>query len=49
VFADSVALDPKALQDALQTQIDLGNLEQIPKDSRWLDLQWADQQADKRY
>lgn len=49
VFADSVAIDPKALQDALATQVDLGNLEQIPKDSSWIDLQWADQQAGKGY
>lgn len=49
VFADSVAVDPVALQDALQTQIDLGNLTQAPEDSSWIDLQWADQQAGKRY
>lgn len=49
VFADSVAVDPKALQDALQTQIDLGNLTEVPKDPSWIDLQWADKQAGKRY
>lgn len=49
VFADSVAVEPQALQDALQTQIDLGNLAQVPADSSWIDVQWADQQAAKRY
>lgn len=49
VFADSVAVDPNALQDALQTQIDLGNLTEVPKDPSWIDLQWADKQASKRY
>lgn len=49
VFADSVAVDPKALQDALQTQVDLGNLPEVPKDQSWIDLQWADQQAAKHY
>lgn len=49
VFADSVAVEPQALQDALQTQIDLGNLAQFPADSSWIDVQWADQQAAKRY
>lgn len=49
VFADSVAVEPKALQDALQTQVDLGNLSEIPKDSSWIDLEWADQQAAKHY
>jgi len=49
VFADSVAIEPKALQDALQTQVDLGNLGQIPSDSSWVDLEWADKQAAKAY
>jgi NitT/TauT family transport system substrate-binding protein len=49
VFADSVAIDPKALHDALQTQVDLGNLGQIPSDSSWVDLGWADKQAAKSY
>lgn len=49
VFAESVAVDPKALQDALQTQVDLGNLPEVPKDQSWIDLQWADQQAAKHY
>lgn len=49
VFADSVAIEPKALQDALQTQVDLGNLAQIPADPSWIDLQEADKQAAKRY
>jgi NitT/TauT family transport system substrate-binding protein len=49
VFADSVAIEPKALQDALQTQVDLGNLGQIPSDSSWVDLEWADKQAAKSY
>ena len=49
VFADSLAVEPQALQDALQTQIDLGNLAQVPADSSWIDVQWADQQAAKRY
>lgn len=49
VFADSVAIEPKALQDALQTQVDLGNLGQIPTDSSWVDLEWADKQAAKAY
>ena len=38
VFADSVAIEPKALQDALTTQVDLGNLERIPEDTSWIDL-----------
>ena len=38
VFADSVAIEPKALQDALATQVDLGNLERIPEDTSWIDL-----------
>jgi len=49
VFADSVAIEPKALQDALQTQVDLGNLGQIPSDTSWVDLGWADKQAAKTY
>jgi NitT/TauT family transport system substrate-binding protein len=49
VFADSVAIDPKALHDALQIQVDLGNLGQIPSDSSWVDLGWADKQAAKSY
>lgn len=44
VFADSVAVDANALQSALQTQVDLGNLAEIPKDQSWVDLQWANQQ-----
>src|SRR3546814_2785559 len=37
VFAESVAVPQRSLTDALQTQIDLGNLERIPQDPRWLD------------
>lgn len=49
VFADSVALPPQALTDALQTQVELGNLERLPADARWLDLQWANTIAGKTY
>jgi len=47
VFAESVAVPPQSLTDALQTQIDLGNLREIPQDPKWLDLDWANQLADK--
>lgn len=49
VFADSVVIAPEALHNALKTQVDLGNLKEVPKDQLWLDLQWADQQATKSY
>lgn len=49
VFADSVAIPPQALTDALQTQVDLGNLDKIPTDARWLDLGWANEIAGKSY
>lgn len=49
VFADSVAIPPQALADALQTQVELGNLGKIPTDPRWLDLDWADRIAGKAY
>lgn len=49
VFAQSVAIAPEALHNALQTQVDLGNLKEEPQDQRWLDLQGADEQAAKRY
>ncbi|MCD0503206.1 ABC transporter substrate-binding protein [Bordetella petrii] len=49
VFADSVAIPPAALNDALQTQVDLGNLDKIPQDARWLDLDWSNQAAEKTY
>lgn len=49
VFADSVAIPPQALTDALQTQVELGNLAKVPADPRWLDLGWADQIAGKAY
>ncbi|CAB3644331.1 MAG: ABC transporter substrate-binding protein [Achromobacter sp.] len=49
VFADSVAIPPQALTDALQTQVDLGNLDKIPADPRWLDLDWANRIAGKAY
>ncbi|MBO9352686.1 PhnD/SsuA/transferrin family substrate-binding protein [Bordetella petrii] len=47
VFAESVAVPPQSLTDALQTQIDLGNLREIPQDPKWLDLDWANQLADQ--
>ncbi|MCV6902806.1 MAG: ABC transporter substrate-binding protein [Achromobacter xylosoxidans] len=49
VFADSVAIPPQALTDALQTQVELGNLGKIPTDPRWLDLDWANRIAGKAY
>ncbi|AVJ31034.1 ABC transporter substrate-binding protein [Achromobacter spanius] len=49
VFADSVAVPEQALKDALQTQIDLGNLDRIPADGKWLDLGYADSIAGKAY
>lgn len=49
VFADSVAVPEQALKDALQTQIDLGNLDKIPEDSKWLDLGYAQQLSGKAY
>lgn len=49
VFAESVALPPQSLTDALQTQIDLGNLKQIPQDAKWLDLGWSNEIAGKTY
>lgn len=49
VFAQSVAIAPEALHNALQTQVDLGNLKEEPQDQRWLDLHGADEQAAKRY
>ncbi|WP_342065577.1 ABC transporter substrate-binding protein [Achromobacter kerstersii] len=49
VFADSVAVPEQALKDALQTQIDLGNLDRIPQDAKWLDLQTAQQISSKTY
>lgn len=49
VFADSVELRQPALNDALQTQVDLGNLARIPEDGKWLDLSWANEIAGKAY
>lgn len=49
VFADSVELRQPALNDALQTQVDLGNLARIPADEKWLDLSWANEIAGKTY
>ncbi|OZI35423.1 ABC transporter substrate-binding protein [Bordetella genomosp. 1] len=49
VFADSVALPPQSLNDALQTQVDLGNLKAIPTDPKWLDLGWSNEIAKKTY
>lgn len=49
VFADSVAVPEQALKDALQTQIDLGNLDRIPQDPKWLDLGYAQQISGKTY
>ncbi|KAF1042760.1 ABC transporter substrate-binding protein [Xylophilus sp.] len=49
VFAESVAIPPQALTDALQTQIDLGNLDRQPQDASWLDLQFANEIARKSY
>ncbi|MDR6599470.1 NitT/TauT family transport system substrate-binding protein [Achromobacter deleyi] len=49
VFADSVAVPEQALKDALQTQIDLGNLDRIPQDPKWLDLGYAQQISGKAY
>lgn len=49
VFADSVELRQPALNDALQTQVDLGNLARIPEDGKWLDLSWANDIAGKAY
>ncbi|MGE8615341.1 MAG: ABC transporter substrate-binding protein [Achromobacter veterisilvae] len=49
VFADSVAVPDQALKDALQTQIDLGNLDRIPQDPKWLDLGYAQQISGKAY
>lgn len=49
VFADSVAVPDQALKDALQTQIDLGNLDRIPQDPKWLDLGYAQQISGKVY
>ncbi|MFF7710834.1 ABC transporter substrate-binding protein [Pseudomonas sp. NPDC007930] len=49
VFAGSVAIAPQALHDALQTQVELGNLAAIPEGSSWLDLNWADQQQGVKY
>lgn len=49
VFADSVAVPEQALRDALQTQIDLGNLDRIPQDPKWLDLGYAQQISGKAY
>ncbi|AZY48280.1 ABC transporter substrate-binding protein [Bordetella avium] len=49
VFADSAAIVPQALADALQTQVDLGNLDKIPADPRWLDLKWSKEIDAKTY
>lgn len=49
VFADSVAIPEQALTDALQTQVNLGNLPGIPQNKDWLDLDWASQIADRAY
>ncbi len=49
VFAESVAIPEQALTDALQTQVDLGNLERIPTDGKWLDLDAANEIAARTY
>src|SRR5690606_37975477 len=45
VYADSVAIEPQALTDAFQTQIDLGNLPKQPDQSQLLDLDAANSVA----
>ena len=49
VFARSVALEPAALTDALQTQVDLGNLAAMPVAESLVDSQAADEAAAKKY
>jgi NitT/TauT family transport system substrate-binding protein len=41
VFAESIAITPEAMQSALQTQVDLGNLNGIPEATTYLNLNWA--------
>lgn len=45
VFAESIAIEPNAIKDALQTQVDLGNLGGIPDADTYLNLTWANQIA----
>lgn len=49
VFAQSVALEPAALKDALQTQVDLGNLAALPAEGTLVDLKAANEAAAKKY
>ena len=43
VFAKSIAIPDEALTAALQTQVDLGNLSEIPPADTFLNLQWANE------
>ncbi|WP_224776817.1 hypothetical protein [Achromobacter insolitus] len=45
----AASVPEQALKDALQTQIDLGNLDRIRADGKWLDLGYADSYAGKAY
>lgn len=48
VYAKSVEVDSQALKDALQTQIDLGNLASVPDEKVYLDLAAANEIAAKK-